>query len=199
MLVSDIINIIQEQTRDDNVTWTDSDVMQYINEAVKNTIQRAPQANSKEELVDCVVGIDQTLPEDAVSIINVIANDSNTQGKAGEIIHRADVQTKDAYTPQWRRTRSSAVVVEWMKRSSPTHFLVWPPLDSGRKLLVEYSFYPPDVNNTIDNIIITNEYQEPIRAWCLYRTYSRDSEDTPNVQRAEIYKQQYEQFFGNAS
>jgi len=195
MLVQDVINIVQEQTRDDSVTWTDSDIIQYVNEGVKNTIQRAPQSNSKKELTACVSGIDQILPDNAVSIINVIANDVTTQGKLGTIIHEADVQMKDAYSPNWRQSKPKAVVIEWMKRSEPTQFLVWPPLDSDRNLLVEYSFYPDDVTLAADTIVISNEFIEAVRNWCLYRTYSRDSEDTPSVQRAEVYKQQFEAMF----
>ena len=195
MLVQDVINIVQEQTRDDSVTWTDSDIIQYVNEGVKNTIQRAPQSNSKKELTACVPAIDQILPDNAVSIINVIANDVTTQGKLGTIIHEADVQMKDAYSPNWRQSKPKAVVIEWMKRSEPTQFLVWPPLDSDRNLLVEYSFYPDDVTLAADTIVISNEFIEAVRNWCLYRTYSRDSEDTPSVQRAEVYKQQFEAMF----
>ena len=37
MIVQDVLDIVAEQTRDqDNITWTVSDVVQYINEGVKN-------------------------------------------------------------------------------------------------------------------------------------------------------------------
>ena len=193
MLVSEIINIIQEQTRDtDGVTWTDGDIVGYVNEAVKSTIQRVPQSSSKKELVNCVSGVDQVLPADAVVIINVVANDLTTLGKLGSIIHQTDVIAKDAYSPNWRSTKPSAVVIEWMKRSEPTQFIIWPPLDSNRKLLVEYSFYPADAVSASSTVNIHNDYLEEIRTWCLYRTFARDSENTPSVERAAMYKQQYE-------
>lgn len=195
MTVQEILDLIAEQTRDtDNVTWTESDALQYTNEAVKRTIQRAPQANSKKALVDCVAGNDQTLPDDAVELINIIHNDA-VSGRAGASIHKTDVVDKDAYSPDWRRTRANSVAIEWMKRSMPAQFMLWPPLDTTRKIMAEYSFYPPNVVALDDDVIVHNDYIEPITNWVLYRTYGRDSEDTPSVKRSIEYKKQFEAFF----
>ncbi len=194
MVIQDIVNIQQEQTRDDLTTWTEADIIQYVNEAVKNIIQRAPQANSKKEFITGAIGVEQELPADAVSIINVIAN-ATVSNKLGDVIHEVDVTMKDTYNPAWRSSRAKTKVVEWMKRSEPTKFLVWPPLASEEQLYVEYSYYPADLTDVANTVVISNEYLEPVRLWCLYRTYGRDSEDTPSVQRAESYRQQFEQFF----
>lgn len=195
MNVQDLLDLVAEQTRDtDNVTWTAADIIKYANEAVTNTIQRAPQASSKKQLVDCVEGIDQALPAEAVELINIIHN--NAVGtRQGASIHKTDVQEKDAYSPDWRRTRANSVVIEWMKRSMPTQFMVWPPLDASRKLMAEYSYFPAVLTTTTDTVLVHNDYLEPIRLWVLYRTYGRDSEDTPSVVRSASYKKQYEQFF----
>lgn len=195
MTVQDLLDLIAEQTRDiDNVTWTEGDVIKYTNEAVKNTIQRAPQSSSKKQLVDCIAGVDQKLPTEAVELINILHNDA-VSGRAGLTIHETDIVMKDAYSPDWRRTRDNSVVVEWMKRSMPTEFSVWPPLDASRKLMAEYSYFPDDVTAVGNNVLIHNDYLEPIRLWVMYRTYGRDSEDTPSVARSASYKKQYEQFF----
>lgn len=195
MVVQEVYDIIQEQCRDEGITWTDTDIYGYINEAVKNTIQRAPESNSKKELIDTVVGTDQVLPADAVAIINVISNAPDANGVIGDIINETDVQLKDAYNPAWRRSRATAKVLEWMKRSEPTKYLVWPPMAVVAKLYIEYSFYPADVIALGDTISITNEFNEPIRTWSLYRTFSRDSEDTPSMKRAAGYRAEFEAFF----
>lgn len=195
MVVQEVIDLIQEQTRDDHTTWTDSDIYGYINEGVKNTIQRAPQANSVKELVDTIVGVQQSLPDNAVSIINVISNAPDSNGVPGDVIQSTDIQLKDAYNPGWRSSKATRKVIEWMKRSSPTVYLVWPPMAVAAKLLIEYSVYPVDVTGVTDPISVTNEYNEPVRLWSLYRTFSRDSEDTPSMQRAAGYKTEFEAFF----
>jgi len=194
MVVQDILDIIQEQTRDDLTTWTVEDVLGYINEGVKNTIQRAPQANSKKEMITAAAGIEQTLPNDGVEIINIIAN-ANVSGKLGDIIHRVDVQEKDAYNPSWRNDRARSIAIEWMKRSSPTQFLLWPPLSKATQVYAEFSYYPADVTGVGDTIVIANEYNEPVRTWALYRTFGRDSQDTPSVARSTGYRKEFEAFF----
>ncbi len=195
MIVQELLDLIAEQTRDtDNVTWTEPDALKYVNEAVKRTIQRAPQANSKKVLVDCVAGIDQALPSDAVQLITIVSN-SETGGRAGLSIHRVDPQLKDSFAPDWRRTRANAVVIEWMTRSMPTEFMVYPPLDTNRQLVAEYSFYPPELTALTDTVVIHNDYIEPVSNWVLYRTYGRDSEDTPSIARSAMYKEQFETFF----
>lgn len=196
MIVQDLIDLVAEQTRDtDNVTWTLSDILIHINNAMHNIIQRAPQANSVIQLVDCVTGSDQTLPNDAISIINVISNDVDASGRQGNIIHEVDVISKDAYSPGWRQSRPSTVVQEWMKRSSPIKYHVWPPLADVRKLRVEYSKEATEVIDATSVIGIANEYIEAVRLFVMYMVYSRDSEDTPSINRAALYKQQFEQFF----
>ena len=190
MTVQDIVDLIKEQTRDINsVTWTADDIMLYINEGVKNTIQRAPEANSKKADVPIVAGVDQTLPDDAVYLINIISNAS------GRTIWRTDVETKDAFSPNWKNDRAAKYPIEWMKRSEPTKFMLWPPVKSNSTVLAEYSFYPADVTATTDTVNVNNEFLEPVRSWALYRTFSRDSENTPSVERAAEYKQQFEDFF----
>lgn len=195
MIAQDIFDIIQEQTRDEGVTWTESDVYGYINEAVKNIIQRSPEANSKKELIDSAIGIEQVLPDDAVQIINVISNAPDANGVFGDIINEADVVLKDAYSPAWRSSKATGKVLEWMKRSEPTKFLVWPPMAAISKLYIEYSFYPANVIALTDIIGVTNEFNEPVRTWCLYRTFSRDSDSTPSVERAQGYRGEFEAFF----
>lgn len=190
MTVQDIINLIKEQTRDTgSVTWTSTDIMQYINEGVKNTIQRAPEANSKKQDVPIVPGVDQQLPSDAVYLINIISN------AAGRTIFQANVEDKDAFSPEWKKDRPAAYPIEWMKRSEPTKFLLWPPVKNNSTVLAEYSFYPADVTGVNDSILVANEFLEPVRLWALYRTFSRDSDNTPSVERAAQYLQQFEQFF----
>ena len=194
MIVGDIIAIIKEQTRDtDADTWTAADVYQYVNEAVKNTIQRAPQANSTKAHITTSEGVEQELPAGAVELINVIANSDGTDVLAS--VHKVDVVDKDAYSPNWRQTTADNTTIEWMKRSEPTKFLVWPPIDDAGKLYIEYSFYPTDVTGSSDTIGVSNDYLEPVRTWCLYRTFSRDSEDTPSMKRAEGYRVEFEAFF----
>jgi len=195
MIVQDILDIIEEQTRDlDNVTWTLDDVVGYINEGVKNIIQRAPQANSKKEMITAVAGIEQSIPNDGVAIINIIAT-ADDDDRVGSIIHRVDVEQKDSYSPAWRNDRARSIAIEWMKRSSPTKFLLWPPLSDDTQVYAEYSYYPADLTGAGDLIIIANEYNEPVRLWALYRTFSRDSQDTPSVKRAADYKLEFEAFF----
>ena len=191
MLVSEISSYISENTRDINlVTWTDVDIRDYINEAIEAIVIRAPQASSKKELVACVAGVEQVLANEAVEIINVISNDS-----LGPIIHQTDVIQKDAFVPNWKQATPSAIVKEWMKRSEPTSFLVSPPLDAARNLLVEFSFFPVDVVAPTDVIPIQNQYLQALRYFCMYKVFSRDSESTPTNQTSELFFQKYEKEF----
>jgi len=184
MIVQDIINTISEQTRDvDNITWTESDIFGYINEAYKIIIQAKPEASVKKENVSCVIGILQSLPDDSVSLINVLHNDDGT------VINEVDVTQKDAFSPGWRNATPGTIVKEFFRRAEPTDFEVWPPLSEVKDIMVEYSFIPVDVTAVGDTIAIHNSVNDQFINYCLYKTFARDSEDTPSVKRAALYLQ----------
>lgn len=186
MTVQDIIDMVVETTRDiDKVSWTDADIIEYVNEAVKVIVQVRPEASSKKDNISSVAGVSQTLPSDAVSLINVLANSDGT------VINEVDVTMKDAFSPGWRNTTAAAIVKEFFRRSAPTEFEVWPPLNGIVNLLVEYSYYPADVTAVGDIIGIHNSFQTQLRNYCLYKTFARDSENTPSVHRAAIYLKEF--------
>jgi len=219
MIVTNINTYISENTRDlALVTWEPEDILGYINEGIEDIIKRAPQANSRKELVICEPGIDQALGGDTFKIVNVVSNGENvvvngdnvvTSGagddaveiinvisnETGEIIHQTDVIQKDAYVPNWKQATPAIIVKEWMKRSEPTMFMVFPPLADVRNLLVEYSFFPTPVTVAEDTIVLQNQYLQALRYFCMYKVYSRDSESTPTNQTSELFFQKYEKEF----
>lgn len=186
-VMDDVAELLQDIDRD---TWTDADLLGWLNDAQRNVVNVRPDSNSATVSFKCATGTRQNLVIGDIRLLRVTRNmgsDGATPGNAINIFERG---IKDRFNPQWHSELGQTVVKEYTYDAvaRPHVFWVSPPVKVS----------PPDVyieidkavvptlltNKDNDDIELRDTYIPMIHEWMLYKSFARDSEETPNWQRA---------------
>jgi hypothetical protein len=121
--------------------------------------------------------------------------DGNTPGDA--IYGPVDKQAPQRYAPGMHSETEVAAVTDYAyDEKNPSVFWVYPPADGTSYVELSRSAVPEDITDIEDDINIGDEYEGAIIEWMLYRCFSRDSEETPNGQRALGHRSAFFQALG---
>lgn len=186
--VADIIDSVQTLLLDeDGVRWPVGELVEWLNEAVRETIRYVPDAGIITDDLTLVTGSRQTLPTDGLRLVDVICN---TTG--GEAIRLMDRAVLDVYRPEWRTETGTLVEGFTFDAADPKKFEVFPGLDPLADITIVYQAIPAEVD--IDgNLPIDDIYQASTANYIMARAYLKDSEDSSaDIQRAQAF---YASFF----
>jgi len=127
MQAQDIITKVQGILLDSSGDrWLDTELLGYLNMAIKQTIILKPDASTKTEAVQLVSGTRQSLPATGYQLIDVIRNmgaDGNTPGRIVRLLRR---QTLDNSDPDWHTTENAVVQHYTYDEREPRNFYVYP-------------------------------------------------------------------------
>lgn len=189
MLVSAFNARVSEILQDTNATtWTIMQLIEWLNDAARTLVLVRPDASNVIASILLAAGTRQALTGAAdMRLISVDRNMGAGGTTAGRAINLADKKAKDTLTPDWHTATASAVVREYMfDEATPKVFWVSPPVPATPAVYVEAtkSVLPTVVDSGDDTVPVDDIYTPPLIEWCCYRAFSRDSENTPNWQRA---------------
>lgn len=182
------------------IRWPKAELLSYFNFAQKAVVLRRPDAF----MVDiddfvCVEGTKQTLPVDALRLIDVPANAS------GDVIRGPyDKNTLDNNYPSWRggKTATEAELYLYDERN-PKTFYLYPGVVAGVQVNVIHSAAPPRVSMAENDggklIDLDDIYENALTEWILYRCYSKDAEFAANPQKAQTHLNAFKAQLGEKS
>jgi len=154
------------------VTWTDAELIGYLNAGVTQLVGLKPDANSVENDVDLVPGVAQALPANGVLFMDCIRNSTG---------NRVTVQPIHEFVrthPTWARDAAdiNTVYVLFDPRL-PRNFWVWPPApsDDGMHLPVMYGATPTRIAALTDEIGVPDYWEFALGAFVLARAYAKNS------------------------
>lgn len=200
-----IISILNRANRTLNdkvwARWSKDEMVDHYNDAVRAIILLRPDANAMEVSFDCSAGTKQSLPTNALRLIDVIRNSN------GHVIRFTDRSVLDDSYPDWHATADATEVSAYTYDSRvPQVFFVYPGVVSGTKIDIAYSIAPvekelADITSatapaTID---VNDVYANAILDYILYRCYSKDAEYSANSARAQNYLTSFRQQMGDDS
>ena len=110
-----VINQVRQKLNDPSkVTWSDTVLINALNEALQALVSYRPDAASYTAMMLLVAGTRQTLPSDGVRLLKCIRN-KGTSGlsDAGRAIRKADMLVQDALLPDWHLTNGQTVIDEY--------------------------------------------------------------------------------------
>lgn len=168
-----------------NVQWTAAQSLEWLNDAQRAVAMARPDASTLTHSVTLVAGTQQTIT--GLRFMTAIRNmgaDGVTPGRAIRLVERG---AKDESDPYWHAETASTEVLEVIfDARTPKIFYASPPIPNSPVVQIEISeaVNPANVADVGDPITLDDIYSSAMIEWILYRFFSRDSEETPNIQRA---------------
>lgn len=168
-----VIDSAVEVLHDDaGVRWPRADLLGYLNDGQREVLLYRPDASTALVNHTLAAGFLQTLPAQAIRLMDVKCNVS---GRACKLAKRDSL---DDQRPSWRTDPSSATIKAWTyDERDPKRFEVWPPATAFASLRLLISVPPADVLSESAAISLDDMYKGPLVSYIIHRAYLRDSED----------------------
>jgi len=187
--------ILQDNT---NVRFPNSELLKFFNDAQKEVVLHRPDATMVNTTFACAAGSKQTLPTQALRLIEVVRN------VGGRAVTQVERRILDETLPNWHETAAGTNKIEHYvyDPADPKNFYVYPKGASGtHSLEVVYSSAPAEIsisNFDTDTTVISLDdvYSNCILDYVLYRSYQKDSEFAGNAQRAMMHYQSFANALG---
>ena len=187
--------ILQDNT---NVRFPNSELLKFFNDAQKEVVLHRPDATMVNTTFACATGSKQTLPTQALRLIEVVRN------VGGRAVTQVERRILDETLPNWHETTAGTNKIEHYvyDPADPKNFYVYPKGASGtHSLEVVYSSAPAEIsisNFDTDTTVISLDdvYSNCILDYVLYRSYQKDSEFAGNAQRAMMHYQSFANALG---
>lgn len=188
----DLINRVSITLQDPTyVRWTQSELLNYLNDAQRQVVLFRPDAKAVNAPFACANSAKQTLPADGLRLISVLRN---TGGRA---ITKVDRSILDVQLPTWYETAvgSDGVKHYVYDALDPKNFYVFPKPAAAYQIDIIYAMSPVDIvisNYTNDTQVIGIDdiYANALMDYMMYRAYQKDSEFA-NLNRAALYYQAF--------
>lgn len=201
MKVIDIANKVSEVLQDlQRKSWTKSQLWEWIYDAELAVIQIRPDANPATCVIDLEPGTRQGIQsiDGALRTLDVVRN-VDESGNPGLAIRSVDRKALDLFNPGWHKTTAVAEPTEYVfDDRDPQTFYVNPPSDGDGHVETVCSMIPAEYDEGDSNqtITVNDTYVPAMIEWALYRCFSRDSEKTPNGQRAQLHLNNFKSLMG---
>jgi len=187
--------ILQDNT---NVRFPNSELLKFFNDAQKEVVLHRPDATMVNTTFACATGSKQTLPTQALRLIEVVRN------VGGRAVTQVERRILDETLPNWHETAAGTNKIEHYvyDPADPKNFYIYPKGASGtHSLEVVYSSAPAEIsisNFDTDTTVISLDdvYSNCILDYVLYRSYQKDSEFAGNAQRAMMHYQSFANALG---
>jgi len=169
-----VIDSAVEVLHDDaGVRWPRTDLLKYLNDGQREILLYRPDASVALVNHTLAAGFLQTLPTQALRLMDIKANVS---GRACKLTKR---DALDDQRPAWRSDTASTTIKAWVyDERDPMRFEVWPPAaSSGAALRLLVSVPPAEVATEEAVISLDDMYKGPLVSYLVHRAYLRDSED----------------------
>jgi hypothetical protein len=191
LVVQDTIDKVRVDLVDeDAVTWTDADLVESYNEAVRLICNAKPDAYTINGLVALIPGTVQTLPAGATGLISLIEN----QGSLRRIT-QCDLELLDETYRFWPAgTQATDVEHFTFDPRLETQFRVYPPNDGDGSVVADYSALPEPVVATDANPL--NDHYEPALVLLIMSIAYRRNTQRQDLAKSQGYFNQGMQMIG---
>lgn len=173
--------------------WTTAELLGWLNDGQRELVTLAPQTNIKNVPLHLVSGIKQSLPSDAIILLDIPYNSGSAGTTVGTVINHVPKEIMLKRIPGWTATLPSSVVKHYIySASDPLIFYVYPPQPTTTKYVeCVYSAVPALIANATAGTKITldDQYQNALLDYLLYRSFSKDTDSANQTARGtEYYK-----------
>lgn len=136
----------------DHTRWSMAELLDFLHDAQRDIVMRKPDAYTKvESIVLTVSEVKQSLPSDAILLLDITRNMGTDGSTIGRVLRRIEKPVLDKLWPDWMTIAGDAEAKNYMyDEKDPLNFHVFPPQPSSNPGYVEivYSAVPPPIIKT---------------------------------------------------
>lgn len=179
-------NVLQD---DDHDYWTNDELIQWLNDAQREIVKNSPDANVITAVITPVKGTKQTLPDDAIRLVDVTRNMASDSITPLAAVRATEMKLLDSFDPNWHLTESITISSFMFDERNALNFYVYPayPTAPVNKLEIVYNAVPAVVSLSGD-ITIPDIYAAAIVDYVLFRSFTKESEGTAQqLERASAH------------
>lgn len=156
----------------EKITWSDSLLISALNQALSMLSLVRPDATAKVYEFVCEKGTRQDLPADGLRLLKVVRN-LKEDGSMGRAVRLVNISDLDSIAPDWHSQPTTDTAKEYMfDERSPKWFYVYPPVNAGVKLDIEYSAQPEQIVSLDSMLPVDTVYMQPLQEFLLYKLLS---------------------------
>lgn len=179
--------------------WPFSELLAWYNAAQLAIVNHRPDALSKNTSFSCVVGTLQSLPAEALRLLDVPRNESGNK-KPIRLIPR---EILDDQNPDWHNESSPKTQVDHFvyDERNPKNFWLFPCPAANAQVRIVYSLAPVEVvianyDTDVQVMSLDDVYLNPLMDFVLFRAYSKDAAYAGNADRASLHYQSFNTALG---
>ena len=181
------------------IRWPKQELLNYYNDAAKAIVLVRPDAHTKHVDFSCAAGTKQSLPSDALRLIDVVRNFN------GSVIRYVPRKALDDSYPEWHTSATATKVSAFTyDERDPKIFFLYPGPAAAVKVDVVYSVAPQsktlaEVEDAANPAIadLDDIYINPLIDFIMYRAFLKDSEYAANANRSQGHYQAFMQQLGD--
>jgi hypothetical protein len=156
--------------------WSDPDMLGWLTTGVSQVIALRPDASSRRETIVLVAGVEQTIPADAIALLDVLHN-VNTDNTVGRGVTLTNRDSLDQIDLNWRGAAARPTRQYMVDATTPRTFDVTPPALVGAKLRIAVSFTPAPITALGQTVPIPDSFEGPLIDYVCFRARMQDSDD----------------------
>lgn len=185
MLASELLGNVRKALNDpDAITWSDPDLIGFLNQALRMLTIVRPDAVSTNAVLTLAAGSEQTLPAGGLRLLSILCNVNGSGGLIGPAVRHIERLSLDDIMSSWITATPESLVTEyWYDERNPTRF--WTnPVTAGAKVRAHYSITPTALTDAGDTVPVEDAFGPALEEWMLYLAWRGDDETSPTLNRA---------------
>ena len=153
-------------------TWPRSDLVGYLNEALRATAFLKPDMYSVQDFLPLAAGIAQALPDDGIALIDITDNEVS-----GRAITQTDLVLLQEENRFWPAATQEVDVENYAADPrTPRRYYVFPPSDGTSSVRVTYGAVPPELSGSSgETLPVPDSYQNALTNFVLAKCYGKNS------------------------
>jgi hypothetical protein len=178
---------ILNDTDSTSYTWSNADLLSYLNAAQRNIVFLKPETYIENEVVQLAAGTKQDVT-DGIGLIKLTRN-MGTGSTPGAPIFLVPMEQFNYIVAGFHTATASATVeVYAYDKDDPAHYYVYPPQPSTPGYVEEIHIgLPSNLSETSDAIILADIYEDALLNYILYRAYSREVDQFSSQESQKYY------------
>lgn len=171
---STILDTVYKTLQDTRrVTWTEDEVLAYLNEALRATAGVKSDMFVVQGFVTPVAGISQQIPSDGVAFMDITHNQAT-----GRVVTQVDKALLEEASRFWPAATQQAEAEHFtFDPRYPLLYTIFPPNNGAGSVFLKYGAVPPELTTVYQSLDVPDSYQDALVNFTLYRCYAKNTKD----------------------